>query len=86
MKRYERITIRPEGGRARTGWYEVIAEGPKLLLLRPVDAEGEDRSHYNAEGTLVDVQELVSVGLVVRRLPARMNPHYGCLEVIQEEQ
>jgi hypothetical protein len=82
MSRYERITIRPEGGRARTGWFEVLSEGPSLLLLRPVSKAGEDRSHYNSEGVLVDVQELVSTELVVNRQPARMNVHYGELEVL----
>lgn len=82
-RRFERITIRPEGSpRSRTGWYEVLADGPVFLLLRPVDASGEDRSHYNADGVLVDVQELVSTELVVRRQPARMNNHYAQLEVV----
>lgn len=81
MKQYERITIRPEGGRSRTGWYEVLVDGPTLLLLRPVDVEGNDRSRYDGD-VLVDVQELVSTELVVRRQPARMNNHYGSLETL----
>lgn len=79
--RYERITIRPEGGRRRTGWFEVLADAGGMLLLRPVNATGEDRSHYRTDGTLVDVQELVSVDLVLDRRPAHIDPHYGDLVV-----
>lgn len=43
MTTYERITIKGNK-RNRTGWYEVMADMGSLVLLRPVDTEGEDRS------------------------------------------
>lgn len=83
MTRYERITIKgAQRKRNRTGWYEVLSESNAFLLLRPLDSYGEDHSFYNADSVLVDKQELVSTDLVVKRQLARMNNHYGTLELV----
>lgn len=81
---FARLTVKAHDRPARAGWYEILADGPQFVLARRVNDEGEDyASHYNQAGTLVEVQELISADAIVRRRPARLNLHYGTLEVVE---
>ena len=81
---FEQITIHPEGGRPRTGWFKIGADLGRFLLLVPVNAEGDDRSRIQKDGTVVEVMELVEKALVARRQPAVMDNHYGTLRVAED--
>lgn len=78
----ERITFRdPNTGKQKREWAQILSEGPTVILYRPLDSRGEDRSHYNAKGVLIDVQRMLATSLIVSRQPARQNPTYGTMEI-----
>lgn len=79
---YERITYTdPDTGKSVTHRYKVDSEGPQLLLLTPVNEEGEDQSFFNGDGVLVEKMQLLDVTLITRRVSLRWNLTYGTLEV-----
>lgn len=82
VKRYERVTyLDGDGGKRKTMLAEVVADGgAAVVIFRPVNKAGEDRSYINGEGSVVDVQHMIASGLIVSRTPMRMNVTYGELE------
>lgn len=74
-RRYERVTYRPEGGRARTVYLEDPAEvtllGEPCLTGTQVDRDGEDLA--------VDRRHVIATALIVRRVPLAMDLTYGTL-------
>lgn len=87
--KYVRLTFMPAGSkRPRTIWALPRGKRGRSRIFEVTNKEGDVRpkSHYKRDGTLVDVLELVIVSSkdVVKMEPARMNLHYGWLEVVRK--
>jgi hypothetical protein len=70
---YERVTFRPEGGRARTVYLRHPAVTGNLLVGVEVDREGDGVSGRKFD----ERRHVISVELVVARVPMRMDNFYG---------
>jgi hypothetical protein len=82
--RYEKVTYRPEGGRART----VILRDPEdrggLLVGREVDAEGSAVLD-GPRGVGIERTHVISEDLVLKRVEVAMHMIYGTFEPVPHE-
>lgn len=70
---YERVTYRPEGGRARTIYlHRPVVSGPFLIGME-VNREGDDISGKGFD----ERKHIIETALVVRRVPMVMDNNYG---------
>jgi hypothetical protein len=83
--RYEKVTYRPEGGRART----VILRDPeiqgnfaKVLVGREVDADGNALLTGGPDGAAIERIHVISEDLVLKRVEVAMHMIYGTFEPI----
>lgn len=75
MARYERVTYRPEGGRARTIYMEnvQVMGGGELLTGIEVNREGDEICGAKFD----ERRHIIELALVERRMPMRMDNIYG---------
>lgn len=73
MSTYERVTYRPEGERARTIYlHRPVEHGPFLTGVE-VNREGDEIGGKDHDAR----RHIIDLGLIVRRVPMRMDNIYG---------
>lgn len=82
MIRYESITYRPEGSRARTVFLRDVRDGALGVAGIEVSEDGDEVAPRGCDERL----RIISPELIVRRVPLRMNLHYGLLEPATAEE
>lgn len=59
----------------------VLEETTTFYLGRAVNMKGDDKSYKNADGAMVDLQEMIFKGAIKWEKPLHYNRHYDELEI-----
>ena len=83
-KEYVRLTYKPAGAtRAMTVWARVMRRDADRVTYKQVSVEGDETFGEGTEASPEQTRLIVATPAEVRERPARMNLHYGMLEVVR---